>query len=320
MTHNQHNALHAAAQPTHSLAYRYTRFRFRSTLNLAHAIAGVQPEDRFIIAHQRSGITWLRTILARLLYPEQSSSRDLAVRTFPNLGLRMLFRSALMNIPIHHTPTRGVVRRQFPRIPGIQPVITVTTPQHIIGSHTWYRDDIHTAVYLVRDGRDVMISYYHNFVTRNERDRVDGLRQFAERYLSGRYGYLWSEHVETWLTVGKQRMGNRLLVIHYEHMKAHPHQTIGSVADFLGIPYTPETLNLAIDAARIEKMQAHERLVEGVHADPNKSFYRKGLVGQWQEHFTPEIERLFWSTSERAMRLAGYSDACDVYLPKTTDT
>ncbi|NJL34786.1 MAG: hypothetical protein HC893_14225 [Chloroflexaceae bacterium] len=87
----------------HSIQYLLTRWRFRSTLNLAHAIVGTQPEDRFIVAHQRSGITWLRTMLARLVYPEQSSSRDLAIRTFPNLSLQMLVRSTMMNLPHHRS-------------------------------------------------------------------------------------------------------------------------------------------------------------------------------------------------------------------------
>ncbi|NJK80073.1 MAG: sulfotransferase domain-containing protein [Chloroflexaceae bacterium] len=292
----------------HSIQYLLTRWRFRSTLNLAHAIVGTQPEDRFIVAHQRSGITWLRTMLARLVYPEQSSSRDLAIRTFPNLSLQMLVRSTMMNLPHHPIQAGGVVRRQFPNIPGMPPLLTVTVPHHVMGSHTWYRESIHTAVYLVRDGRDVMVSYYHNFVTRNERDRVSGFPQFAERYLSGRYGYFWPEHVESWLTTGKARLADRLLVVRYEDMKANPASVVGQVATFLGITHTSEQLRLAIDAASIDKMRAYERKVEGVHNDPNKSFYRKGESGQWDEYFTPDVEARFWAVSTNAMRLAGYID------------
>ena len=101
-------------------------------------------------------------------------------------------------------------------------------------SHTWFRKDIPRAVYLVRDGRDVLISLYHYYITRQK--KTVSFSDFFYGYINGKYGQLWYKNVESWLLNGKELLGDNLLVLTFEEMKADTSKTLTRAAEFLGLP------------------------------------------------------------------------------------
>lgn len=253
-----------------------TRYRIRASMSLAHTLIDKRPDDRYIVAHPRSGSTWLRTILSRLLRPDLPATPEVFNRLIPGASLgRMLI-------------TRG---QPSPRL---------------ISSHTAYRRDIPAAVYMVRDGRDTVVSFYHYWVTRLQRDQVQDFAEFFQRYMRGTYGYLWADDVTSWLEQGKAALGDRLLVIRYEDLKSDTERLVDEVAQFLALSYTPAQLQDAINAAKLENMRKVEEQTEGKQANPQASFYRSGKSGGWRDYFTAEMEQQFYRSSAHAMRLAGY--------------
>lgn len=252
-------------------------YKTRLSLELGHKLIKQRPGDRYIVAHPRSGSTWLRTVIVNVLEPEARSNPDVFNAVIPGVSIRSSwFR----------------VRRQ--------------EGDRIISSHTWYRRDIPKAVYLVRDGRDVLVSFYHYLITRRQGVETLSFAKFFDEYCKGRYGYIWPEHVESWLLTGKDEMGDRLMVVRFEDMKADTEGVIGSILSFLNISEEPGRLRSAIEDARIERMRKIERSRIGELNVRDQSFYRGGRSGQWQDYFTPEIEEKFWAMSSVAMRVAGY--------------
>jgi hypothetical protein len=175
----------------------------------------------------------------------------------------------------------------------------------LISTHSWFRSSIPSAIYLIRDGRDVLVSYYHYLITR--RGKIQSFDDFFKRYFAGYYGQTWHENVESWLTRGRDVLDDRILIIKFEELKEHTYEVVEKVAAFIGIPATRKMINYAIRQSRMDKMREIERSRRGKLIDPNQSFYRGGHSGQWSEMFSEEQILDFFEQCSNALRLAGYA-------------
>lgn len=253
------------------------KIKRRYTLPLAHRLIGHRPDDRYIIGYPRSGNTWLRIILTNILVPDANSDPYIIQSTLPGVSFKQINRI-----------------NQFP------------SPR-LIHSHTIYRRDIPTAVYLIRDGRDVLVSYYHYLITRKGRAKDESFSQFFDLYCQGVYGQQWHENVETWFLTGIEKMKDKILVIHFEDLKKNTEDIVFDVANFLGIPASISDIQDAIEKSKIDRLREIEKSQFGIDIiDPNISFYRSGKSGQWMDMFTPEIEQQFYEFSSYALQLGGY--------------
>lgn len=250
------------------------RTRSRLSHGVGYRLIRVQPSDQFIAASPRSGSTWLRTMITAVMRPDQDIHPDVFNAVIPGLSIR---QSRLIN-----------------RLPSPRLIMT----------HSTWRPTMPRAVYVVRDGRDSLLSRYHFMTTRKGRPLPFDL--FFERYCRGAYGQTWHSHVEAWLGAGRPAMGDRLHVVHFEDMKARTDQVLGDVCAFLGLPHTPDLIRRAIEGSRLDRMRRIERETQGDLDRPDASFYRGGKAGNWRDTFSPEIQATFEGLSSRAMALAGF--------------
>jgi hypothetical protein len=101
-------------------------------------------------------------------------------------------------------------------------------------------------------------------------------------------------------------------VIRYEDMKLAPHATFSRAARFLQLTTNPQKIDKAIRFSDIKELQRQEAEL-GFHEKPAKTerFFRKGVVGEWQEKLSEEqIERIIEDHRE-VMRRFGYLDDRD---------
>ena len=250
------------------------RYRSRLSHGLGYRLIHVRPTDQFIAASPRSGSTWLRTMITAVKLPGEEIHPDVFNVLIPGLSIR---QSRIIN-----------------RLPSPRLIMT----------HSTWRRTMPRAVYVVRDGRDALLSRYHFMTTRKGR-RLD-FETFFARYCRGAYGQTWHDNVDAWLGDGQSAMADRLLVVHFEEMKADTTHVLGSVCSFLGVEHTPDLLERAIQGSRLDRMRRIEREDGGELDGPNASFYRGGKVGSWRDAFTPEVRTRFEQLAGRAMELAGY--------------
>lgn len=261
--------------------YRLIGLRYRATLYLAHSLISTRPSDRYIMAHPRSGSTWLRTILSNIVYPQQSSDPDVYNTHMPSVALR--------------------------RVPHIW---RCSSPRLMV-SHAGYVPGLPRVLCLVRDGRDAIVSTYHYIITRRKRDKVQNFAEFFHRYLLGMYGPVWHKDVLSWLTYGQQELGDNFLLVRFEDMKADPSSVVSRIATFFDIAHSPAELDTAIQGASIDTMRVVEqqRIAKDKVAVDSKdaSFYRGGKTGQWREYFTPALARAFYEVAGDVMGRMGYA-------------
>lgn len=241
-----------------------------------HALVGHRPSDQYIAGFPRSGSTWLRTMVSTLLDPENGFEPDVFNQAIPGVSLASL----------------GKVR-------------TLGDPR-LIFSHTTFRPSLRRVVYVVRDGRDSLISLYHLSTTREKREVP--FSEWFDLYSARWLGPRWDDHVESWLIRGRQHLGQNLLVIRFEDLKQAPVSGLQEVAEFLGLRTNPETVSYAVDMARTEKAREREQKERGRIDNPDASFYRGGKTGQWKQYMTDSIYNKFMKFSARALNVAGYAD------------
>lgn len=186
----------------------------------------------------------------------------------------------------------------------------------IMHGHYLRPGGIKNAVVVWRDGRDVMVSWYHQQliphewnslqVARSRRelplddynDVYKNLSAFIEYAFTRPHSpsFSWTDFVRRW----HGRKG--AVHVSYEDLRRDTASVLrGVVRELTGEELHPER------AAEIEAEFSFERQ-SGRHSgeEDKKSFLRKGVVGDWREQFSPEARRTFDRYAGKELVLLGY--------------
>ena len=248
----------------------------------------VFPDDVFLVSYPRSGNTWARFLLGNLIYPNDSV-------TFSNVESR---------IPeIYFNRDRFL--RQLPR-------------PRMLKSHECFQPHYPRVIYMVRDPRDVAVSFYHhNVKARNIADDYP-VASFVPRFIAAEFDRKfgsWRDNVLSWTVLRKD--APRFLMLRYEDMKQDPIQALTKVVDFLErnsfrkINFSAEALQRAIDLSSPERMRALEKqeagrwvLTKGTRSD--KPFVRSAISGVWKSQLSADSVAAIESAWGDLMQSLGY--------------
>jgi aryl sulfotransferase len=146
------------------------------------------------------------------------------------------------------------------------------------------------AVHVVRDPRDVAVSWAHHAAIDLD-EAISFLADPAAMLgLSRRETLLavpqplssWSGHTESWLAADPAP-----LTLRYEDMLADPHAALARVAEHCGLAATPAALDGAVAATRFDRLRAAEAehgFRMGQAGD--RIFFRRGVAGGWRDTLT----------------------------------
>jgi hypothetical protein len=206
--------------------------------------------DVALVSYPRSGSTWFGSMLAELL-----------------LGRDADFRDAHEVIP---PVARG--EGDTPRLlPG---------RGRLVRSHEPRRAEYSKAIYVVRDPRDVAVSYYH--YRQWLKEYHGSLRDFVQMFLAGdvdSYGR-WDDHVWSWIRDG----GSDVFVLQFESLLADTAGCLAQAAAFLGLDVTADDVQTAIDHNSVDRMRAKGVAAHASFADridPQQGFVRGARAGTW---------------------------------------
>jgi len=241
---------------------------------------GLRSADALLVAYPKSGTTWLRFLVAHALTGTEADF-DSIRHVFPRLGRQRDAPELL--------PDRGrLVRIHEP----LQPYLGRPGQQ---------------VVYLVRDGRDVALSYLDH--QRRLGLYTGDVGAYIEAFLAGRldpYGP-WPDHVlaaEAFIRSGVAPV----LMVKYEDLRADPETQLGRVLEFLGNPVDDETLARVIAANTKQRMQAKEAASEFLisqHTDGSPLVRPDGRP-KWAELIPADARAEFDRACRAALTSAGY--------------
>ena len=167
----------------------------------------------------------------------------------------------------------------------------------------YYRDK--NVIYVVRDGRDVLNSYYHYLNARRDipltiSDLISGEGESA-------FGN-WSDHVVAW----NSNRSKNFITLKYENLKKDPFGEISKLLAAINWIVPEDRVIKAIEDSSLDKLQSLEKERGIVHSDKLKQkgslFFRKGEVGDWVNSFSDEDVKLFWESHSAGMRMMGYDE------------
>lgn len=168
-------------------------------------------------------------------------------------------------------------------------------------------------LYLVRNPLDVAISFAHHCGWSID-TTINNMSNTQQTFSGGsnklynqlrQHLYSWTMHVQSWLDAP---IDNKLFV-RYEDMKLSPFSTFSKMAKFLELPYDESSIKKAIGNSEIKQLQAQEEVnVFKEKSNKADSFFRKGIVGDWQERLTQSQVNHIINDHGRLMKQFGYLD------------
>jgi hypothetical protein len=251
--------------------------------DIADRNLAVYPDDTFVVSYPRSGNTWTRFLIANLAFPSESV-------TFANIERLIPDTSSQSNRALKRTPR--------PRI---------------IKSHQYFDPRYQRVIYVVRDPRDLVLSYY-NF-ERKCRQIADDypLANYVDdfvnsRLLSADWGS-WGENVASWVYTRENKSG--FLLLRYEDMMSDTEKELRRISAFLRLEPTPERLKQAIEASSPERMREMERTQSDQWVATKKHrkdipFIGAATSGRWQSDLPAGLVSKIESTWGNLMVTLGY--------------
>jgi hypothetical protein len=266
-------------------ATNYVKAVSSTVLGTAPAGRGltVFPDDVFLASYFRSGSTWWRFLVGNLVHQDETVSFANLDRLVPS---------------IHSVSDRKL--RKLPRI---------------LNSHEPFDPRYPRVIYLVRDPRDVAVSfYYYNLKTRNLQDGFP-LDEFVKRYVAGqpvsyanRLGS-WEDHALSWIRMRQGR--DSFLLLRYEDLLAAPEKELPKAAALLRIDASPERIARAIRLSSASQMRSLEKKEWKQFSGTKESrqdipFVREAKSGAWRQHLSEASVRLIEESWGSTMQSLGY--------------
>ncbi|MCU0434197.1 MAG: sulfotransferase domain-containing protein [Bacteroidia bacterium] len=232
----------------------------------------IRSNDIFLCSYPKSGNTWLRFILAYLI----SNRIDITPRNIDEI------------VPDVYMAVDKANALPSPRI--------LKTHHALLG-------DYPKTIYIVRDVRDVMLSYYHYQIALGAFkgsftsfiDAADTLHPFGT----------WSEHVARALEFA-QKHPERILLLRYEDLIEQPETEVKKLAAFIGSKLS-HSITEAISLSEFGRLKELEAQHGSSFSDKSgKQFFRSGKSGQALSELSSNDNQLLLTRHHEMMKALRY--------------
>ena len=227
--------------------------------DIAGRSLAVYPDDTFIVSYPRSGNTWTRFLVANLVHPEQ-------LVTFANIE-RLI------------PDCEAQSSRYMKRVPR----------PRMVKSHEYFDPRYRKVLYIVRDPRDVALSYYDFARKYRQIDDRYSLASFVSDFVAGRLSSAdwgtWGENVASWVYTRNGWLG--FLLLRYEDMLSDTERELTKVAGFLGVESEPKRLTAAVERSAADRMRSLEaaqgdQWISTKNKRSDIPFVRSAAAGLWK--------------------------------------
>lgn len=228
----------------------------------------VMDDDVFIVSYPKSGNTWTRFLIANLVYKNEKI-------TFANIENK---------VPdIYQNTNRALLKLTHPRI---------------IKSHEYFDPRYRRVICIVRDPRDIVVSYYHYMIKVRAFDEKYPISLFVERFLCGNLHPslgVWGDNIGSW--IGARDGDKNFLLLRYEDMLLNTTEELKKIVNFLGTQVSDSDIQNAVVSSSFDNMSLLEKRyskdwkpISSSRID--KPFVRKGKAGAWEMDLSPEYAEM----------------------------
>lgn len=189
----------------------------------------------------------------------------------------------------------------------------------ILHGHHLYHSNFNKVVTVLRDGRDTMVSSYYHFLFENDKNPNYAVKEWRkqlqfkdyddiktnlpvfiqfmfEKYKSTFKRTTWSSFVNSYVD------NPYAIVVRYEDLLISPVSELIRVIGFLGYPSQDQNKIKLI----VEKYSFSNQTKRKQGEENRNSFLRKGIAGDWKNHFSLEACLTFDKYAGKELIKAGY--------------
>ena len=269
----------------------------------------------WLASYPKSGNTWLRAFLANYLF---NPPRPVPVNKLHKLGAgdanALAFHRAIGR-PVDPADPVETARN---RAPFFDALVSNGADVNFVKTHNQNSDafgiplvPVHQtrcAIYVIRDPRDLVISYasHHGLTIDQTIDDIDNAENATKGDSSSVHQFLgrWSDHVSSWTRTKKFPV----LTIRYEDMLTRPGKTFTSVVRRIGnMPLDKTRLDRAIEFSSFEQLKRQENVTGFIENSRHQDrFFRTGRAGHFREVLSADQIARVESSHGKVMRRHGY--------------
>lgn len=254
-----------------------------------------RPDDVFLVTYPKCGTTWMQYLILSIL------SKGSQPKVVTDFMLASPYLEMMGAESAERMPRPGLIKTHLP-------------------FHKQPYSDQAKYIYVTRNPYDVCVSFYYHLKSFTpKRVKEVSFARFHELFLSEKLSYgSYFDHLLSWY---EHRNDRNVLFFTYEQMKKDARFWTVKIADFIDKKYGDELredetlLQAVLDATSLQNMQGvfndhiqtvvkdllslpPDRIIksmevykdsvanEEVHEETE--FIRKGIVGDWRAHFTPQ--------------------------------
>jgi hypothetical protein len=170
---------------------------------------------------------------------------------------------------------------------------------HVVGDLSWLFPEM-KFILMLRDPRDVAASRIGHALRSGYVDAADRDSEGYRKVVSAA-AVDWRGAFEQTQDFARRRPA-QCTIVRYEDLVRDPAGELARVLAFLEMETTSEQLAAIVEGSSFNALSGGREA--GV--EDGRSFYRKGVVGDWPNHLTDEALQILEEQCGAAMRLAGY--------------
>uniref|UniRef100_A0A8C1XGR0 Sulfotransferase n=1 Tax=Cyprinus carpio TaxID=7962 RepID=A0A8C1XGR0_CYPCA len=252
----------------------------------------VKDDDVFAVTFPKSGTTWMQEILPPLLNGGDLTS----VETIPNWDRAPWLEETRASVVLDKLPS---------------PRAIVSHMQYNLMPSSFFKSKA-KVIYVARNPKDVLVSLYHFHKMAKFLEDPGTFEEFSDKFLSGKVMFgKWTDHVKSWRN---PELGDRILYITYEEMLQDLREVLGRILKFLGRELSAEALDRVVNHGtfknmKTNKMSNYSLVPEDIMDSKKSPFLRKGIAGDWKNHFSPELDAKFTAIIQEDMK------GCNIRFP-----
>ncbi|XP_076398754.1 sulfotransferase 2B1 isoform X1 [Peromyscus maniculatus bairdii] len=288
--------MHSMQRPAWSQKLQGEYFRYKGipfpvgmyspeSLSLAENTNNVRDEDIFIVTYPKSGTNWMIEILCLILKDGDPSW----IRSEPIWQRAPWCETVISAFSLPDRPGPRLMSSHLP--------IQLFTKAAFSSKAK--------VIYLGRNPRDVVVSLYYYSKIAGQLKDPGTPDQFLQDFLKGEVQFgSWFDHIKGWIRMQSQE---NFLFITYEELQQDLRGSVQRLCEFLGRPLGEEALSSvvahsAFGAMKANTMSNYTLLPASLLDHRQGAFLRKGISGDWKNHFTVAQSEAFDRVYREQMR------------------